>query len=144
MSETKQFDLSDVLSITTERLVSSRHMEGVYDILNWMTDDNLFTHQLPRASRECKPWLLRWFPELLAINESIPQLQRMIDERGGDVGCPLWVANLIAVGAAKAVYDVPRIPRDDHEQIDFYDELVQMRGTDEGILLVKADDEETT
>jgi len=61
---TKQFDISDVLSITTGRLVSTRHMDGVYDILNYMTGESLFTHQLGRASDACKPELLRQFPIL--------------------------------------------------------------------------------
>lgn len=61
---TKAFHFSDVLSITTGRLVSTRHIEGVYDILNWMTQDDLFTHQLPRAMRECSPALVALYPEL--------------------------------------------------------------------------------
>jgi len=32
-----EFHISDVLSITTGRLVSSRKMEGIYKILNHMT-----------------------------------------------------------------------------------------------------------
>ena len=64
--QTKQFHLGDVLSITTGRLVSPRHIDGVYDILNFMTGDNLFTHQLPRASDECKPYLVAQFPQLAA------------------------------------------------------------------------------
>ena len=32
-------------------------MDGIYDILNFLTGDNLYTHQLPRAMRECEPWL---------------------------------------------------------------------------------------
>lgn len=63
----KRFCLGDVLSITTGRLVSPRHMDGVYDILNYMTGDNLFTHQIPRASRACKPVLLAQFPQLAAV-----------------------------------------------------------------------------
>lgn len=48
---TKTFHLGDILTITTGRLVSPRHMEGVYDILNWMTgEDLLVTHQIPRWS----------------------------------------------------------------------------------------------
>lgn len=61
---TKRFHISDVLSITTGRLVSDRHMDGVYDILNHMTGESLFTHQLGRASKACKPELLRQFPVL--------------------------------------------------------------------------------
>lgn len=64
MSDTKYFDISDVLSITHERLVSTRHMDGVYDILNFMTGENLFTHSLPRAAEVCKPALLAQFPQL--------------------------------------------------------------------------------
>jgi hypothetical protein len=32
--------------------------------------------------------------------------------------------------------DVGKIPADDHEKIDAYDELVMMRGTDEGIVVL--------
>lgn len=66
----KEFHLGDVLSITTHRLVSPRHMEGIYDILNFMTGDNLFTHQLPRASDECEPHLLEQFPQLKEVDAS--------------------------------------------------------------------------
>lgn len=45
---TRNFHLGDILSVTTGCLLSPRRMEGVYDILNFMTADNLFTHQLGR------------------------------------------------------------------------------------------------
>ncbi len=61
---TKQFHIGDILSITTGRLISPRLIEGIYDILNYMTGDTLFTHQLPRASRFCAPYLIRQFPQL--------------------------------------------------------------------------------
>jgi hypothetical protein len=63
----RSFALGDVLTITTERLVSRDHMDGVYRILNFMTGDDLFTHQLPRASRECRPALLAQHPELAEV-----------------------------------------------------------------------------
>jgi hypothetical protein len=66
----RQFHIGDILSITTGHLVSPRHIEGVYDILNFMTRDNLFTHQLPRASRECAPHLLRQHPMLDHVDAS--------------------------------------------------------------------------
>ncbi len=62
-----KFHLGDVLSITTGRLVSPRKIGGVYAILNFMTGDNLFTHQLPRACDECAPELLRQHPQLAAV-----------------------------------------------------------------------------
>lgn len=66
----KEFHIGDILSITTGRLVSPRHIEGVYDILNYMTGDSLFTHQLPRASKECEPHLLRQHPMLSHVDAS--------------------------------------------------------------------------
>jgi len=66
----KQFHISGVLSVTTGHLVSPRHMDGIYDILNFMTGDNLFTHQLPRASDECKPYLLKQHPQLKDVDAS--------------------------------------------------------------------------
>lgn len=65
--EPKLFHLGDILTITTGKLVSTRHMEGVYDILNFMTGDNLFTHQLGRAVNECNPALLEQHPQLAAV-----------------------------------------------------------------------------
>lgn len=69
----KKFHISDVLSVTTGRLVSSRHMDGIYEILNFLTGDKLFTHQLPRAMRECEPWLKTQFPQLMADSPAMAQ-----------------------------------------------------------------------
>lgn len=67
---TRSFHIGDILSITDGCLVSPRHIEGVYDILNFMTGDNLFTHQLPRASDECRPHLLTLHPQLSSADAS--------------------------------------------------------------------------
>lgn len=68
--EPKPFTLAQVLSITTERLLCD--IGGVYEILNHITGDSLFTHQLPRAGRFAAPLLLELYPEL----------QRATDELG--------------------------------------------------------------
>lgn len=67
---TRTFDLGDILSITTGRLVSRRRMEGIYDILSFMTGESLFTHQLGRGMERCAPSLFRQHPGLLTV--SIP------------------------------------------------------------------------
>lgn len=67
MAETRTFHIGDILTVITGRLVSPRHIEGVYDILNYLTADSLFTHQLPRAGRECEPYLRERFPDLAAV-----------------------------------------------------------------------------
>jgi hypothetical protein len=60
----REFHLGDILSVTTGRLVSPRHIDGVYDILNYMTGENLYTHQLPRATEACAGPLLAQHPDL--------------------------------------------------------------------------------
>ena len=63
----RDFHLGDILSITTGRLVSPSHMDGVYEILNYVLHDDLFTHLLPRAAEQAKPVLLAQHPQLAAI-----------------------------------------------------------------------------
>jgi hypothetical protein len=116
---TKTFHLGDVLTITTGRLVSPRHMEGVYDILNWMTGDNLFTHQLPRASDECAGPLLAQHPDLAAV--TVPEefgdgsegsAQRAVDE---------WLAAQVAVYGETR--EVALLGPEDHTRINPFDEF---------------------
>lgn len=65
---TKDFPLADALTVTTGKLLSHRHMDGVYEILNFMTQDNLFTHQLPRACDAMQPVLLEQHPWLAHLD----------------------------------------------------------------------------
>jgi hypothetical protein len=57
-----KFDLGTVLSVTDGHLFTS--MDNVYKILNFMTGDDLFTHQLPRAMDECAPEIMKQYPML--------------------------------------------------------------------------------
>lgn len=114
MNTTKQFHLGDILSITTGCLVSPRLMEGVYDILNHMTGDNLFTHQLPRALKECRPFLLQQFPELSTVTgEDITEENH---ER--------WLA--VMVESLGEWFDVEPLKNGEHQVIDPIAELGTM------------------
>jgi len=66
----RSFHLGDVISAAFGVLVSPRHMEGVYDTLNFLTGDNLYTHQLPRAGRAVQPFVLQQHPQLAPIAEA--------------------------------------------------------------------------
>lgn len=77
MTTTREFHIGDVISVATGRLVSLRHIEGVYDVCDFMTGENLMTHQLPRASRECEPSLREQHPGLTA--EHIPPIKSRED-----------------------------------------------------------------
>lgn len=75
----KLFHLGDVLTITHERLVSPRRIDGVYDILNYMTGESLFTHQLPRAGRACAPALLKQLIEMLESPNGKAEPEMLVD-----------------------------------------------------------------
>lgn len=70
-SGTKEFHIGAVLTITDGKVVAPGMLDDIYGILNWMTGDNLFTHQLGRASDECQPALAEQFPQLAA--EVVPE-----------------------------------------------------------------------
>lgn len=67
MSETKTFHIGDILSVLSGKLVSPKHIGGVYEICDWMTNRANMTHQLPRVSREVEPQLREDFPDLAAV-----------------------------------------------------------------------------
>jgi hypothetical protein len=137
---TKKFPLRVLLTVTTERLLTEgkdpkdNGIGDLYELLGWMTNDQPFTHQLPRFNDECKPWLLRWFPELANVNVDL--LDDMIRIEGAKNGCEAWLDAVQKLSDCKPEYDVPRIPADDHEKKNPVDELIAMRGTDEGIVVV--------
>lgn len=94
---TKLFSLGCVLTIITGRLLSPRHIAGVYDILNFMTGDTLFTHQLLRAIDECKPYLLEQFPQLKNVDVSgvdKDNFKSWYTEQVAKYGDEYWVAPL--------------------------------------------------
>jgi hypothetical protein len=67
-TDTRSFHIGDILSVTSGRLVSPRHIDGVSDLLGWMTGEKPMTHQLPRLSDECEPALREQFPDLAAVD----------------------------------------------------------------------------
>lgn len=124
----KKFHLGDLLSVTTGRLLSPTHMDGIYDILNYMTGDDLFTHQLPRASRECAPILVGQHPWLAKVDHSAVNTEN-------------W-QNFLADMVAKygEFHDVIPMHPDDHEVKDPIEELIEMRGA-ENVIIVQTDEE---
>lgn len=95
--ETRTFTLGDVLSVTTGRLVSEKHMDGIYDILNFMTGAYLYTHQLPKAIKTCCPAILDAYPFLaedrLAHDLAALDARLVGADNPGQV-CTQWVNEL--------------------------------------------------
>lgn len=142
--DVKKFYLGDVLSVTTGRLLSPRGMDGVYDILNFMTGDNLFTHQLPRAVDECKPHLLRQHPELdspefqLALGELVLMLDTESGKKQPEHLITGWLSKQFAVYGEQL--EVAPIPPEAHQVRDPIEELAEMVGP-EKVIVVEAPEE---
>jgi hypothetical protein len=125
VTDTKDFHIGDILSITDGHLVSPRHIDGVYDILGWMTGDQLWTHQLPRASRECEPSLREQHPDLAAV--VFP------DGLEGEQPVMAWLAEQVAMfGATRPVRKLAAV---DHTPIDPITEIKMMRPDAEVIVI---------
>lgn len=139
----RSFHLSDILSVTHDRLFSTRHMEGVYDICNFMTQDNLFTHQLPRVHAECKAHLLALHPQLnelsLVTDEEILAM-KLVNGRPAEWWKP-WLDTQIA--RFGEYLDVTPIPKGIHEYKDPIAEAVEMVGSDRVIVVGEKGDKDS-
>lgn len=115
------FHIGDVLSAMTGTLVSPRGIEGMYDLLGYMTGEpGLMTHQLPRASREVEPHLRAQFPDLATL--TIPSEWPEGDRKTVVMD---WLAEQVArYGEDRWVE--PLAP-DEHTHINPLDELAMMR-----------------
>ena len=115
MSDTieREFHLGDVLSIITGKLLSPRHMDGIYDILNFMANDKLFTHQLPRVAKEARPYLVEQFPQLKGV--SVDGVDRDNFRQRLDDLCAEFGETVM----------VRRLPLNAHEFIDWRSELAE-------------------
>lgn len=139
MKDTQAFPLGDILSITTGRLVSPTHMDGVYAILNYMTRDNLFPHQLPRALEQYAPLLLQQHPQLAGADLAmLDELLAAVPKGSGSAvvqaACNCWV-NLLALTYG-ATLPVERLPLDNYTSRDPITELAEMVG-EERVLVVR-------
>lgn len=116
------FGLGAVLSVTTGVLFCD--IGDVYEILNFLSGDNLFTHQLLRAQGVCKPHIFQQHPGLEDVDAS-------------GVNCENWEAFLSE--QKQRFGDVlPLIPLAKWENRDAVDELVEMVGEDK-VTVVSSD-----
>ncbi len=144
MTTTEKFHVHTVLTVTTGKLLTRQDefgngIDDLYKILEWMTGEDPMTHQLPRFAKECRPWLLRWFPELRYVvwDEDLPKriaAARGLEEK--NVILETWVASL----GLLAEYDVPKIPADDHASKDAVEEMCEMVGPNKNIIVVQKEE----
>ncbi len=113
-SERKAFPIADVLSVVTGRLLVE-DIGRVYGILNWMTGESLFTHQLPRVGREAEPAILAAHPELA---EAVAEAEAVTPE-----SWRTWLATWTERYGAELT--IPKLTADQHERIGPVPELAE-------------------
>lgn len=111
--DTKAFPTHDVLSTITGRLIGE--IGGVYEMLNWMTGESVYTHQLPRIGREAQALLVSQRPELQQAVEEAEQVTRDNWRQWR----AMWETRY---GPTIAV---PKFTEDTHERIDPLSELAE-------------------
>ncbi len=111
---TKAFPTADVISAITGRLISD--IGGIYRVLDWMTGESLFTHQLPRAVREARPIAVAFDPRLGVVVDEAEQ----VTEQNWQAWRDCWVERF----GPEIV--VPKLTADQHKRIDPISELSAM------------------
>lgn len=116
-----KFSIEAILTVLGSKLICE--IGDFYKILNYMTGDNLFTHQLQRASRACAPELQKQLPWTKDIStESVtPQNVEDFSRR--------------ARATFGAEFEVKPLPPGTWESRDPISELCEMRK--EGVVIVK-------
>ena len=123
----KAFHLGDILSITHGRLVSPTHMDGVYSILNHLTQDNLYTHQLSRACEEVKPHLMA------SMIKNVPGFEKI---NSGGVNSENWREWLDEqVEKCGEIFLLFPLPENIHERKNPITELIEMVGKDKVLVI---------
>lgn len=103
----RDFHIADILSVTHDYLISTRHMDAVYDVLSFVTGaEGLSTHQLGRAANEVKLKLFHQLPE--SVKQAFPDkdaLKLFLDDVKAkyddgnvpDGKPPLWLEEAIRI-----------------------------------------------
>ena len=117
----KSFPLSEVLSITTGKLLCD--IKQIYILLSYLTGDEVYTHQIPRLCREVEAWILSQYPQLKEINAT-------------EINKTNWQEKLAELEKTYGItVTLIPMPREDHTHIDPIEELRAMVG-DEKVVVV--------
>ena len=101
-------------------------MGRVYELLNYMTGDNLYTHQLPRAARECRP----------ALEQQMPALAVFVDQTPYD---PKNWQEYLAEARVKVGDEFEITPLENWTHRDPLAEMVEMMGERKKVIVVEAE-----
>lgn len=119
------FPTTVVITLYTGRLCCN--IQDVCEALNYLTGEDVFTHQIPRVLREVQPFMLEMFPQLertIKEAESIASEDTLLEWRS------IWN---MRYGAEMTL---PKLPSERHEKINPIDELPKNK---DSMLIIKQD-----
>lgn len=109
----QSFPTPDVCSAATGYLVST--MDGVYRVLSFMDGESVYTHQIPRISREAQVAVIQQHP---AFAETVAEAKQVTAENYRD-----WVARWIERHGE--TIDLEPMTAGEHERIDPISEVAE-------------------
>ncbi len=129
----KAFSIQAALSVTTDRMFC-KDVGDLYEILNYITGENLMTHQLPRAARFAKPFILAQHP---ALADFTPEsISASIETNGWDNAYGEIMRHASnAVGGM--TIELEPAPEGVSAHKDPIEELIEMRGSADGIMVIR-------
>ena len=110
----KTFSLKDVLTVTTGIFLCD-DIGDLYDILNHLTGENLYTHQLGRAAKYARPYIFSFYPFLEDIQVPEINSKEEVDQ---------FILSLILLGYQEN-YELGQMPN--FIPKDPIQELIEMR-----------------
>lgn len=131
--DTREWSFPVMLTCVTGRLLCP--IEEVYQILSHVLGYEVYTHQIPSALAESRPWILQHYPALATI--SCDPLDAFLGYYGSDVGVQKFLAQMHAAQGSPASYALVPIPREANwHPPDPVQDLVGMIGEDRVIAVV--------
>jgi hypothetical protein len=112
----QRFHIGDVLSIVADRLVSRDGFHGLERALDYMADEHIFTHQIPRVMLEARAAIVAVYPSLAEV---------VVPDDIDESTVHDWLHE-----QARRYGEFLRLPRmsvDQHERIDPYSEAIEKK-----------------
>lgn len=126
MCETRKFPAAAVLSaITGVMVIPTADISSVYVVLGWMAGEAIYTHQLPRVSREAQAAMIAFCPSFSKTCDEAD----LVNRDNWREWLAVW---LLRHGET---IDVPKMTADQHERIDPLSELAERFPPDKIIII---------
>jgi hypothetical protein len=127
---TREFDLGDVLTAATGRMLSPQGLKGVLEVCSFLAGESLMIHQLARVLRETGPVVLRQHPQLDSpeMHFALGELTSLLETQTGKTERKNVTLGWLSKQKVQLGVDTlplrPMTP-DEHQRIDPISELAE-------------------